>query len=301
MEMKRIGLTLLLLFVSATSFAALTPGDHELTLNHGGRERSYIVHIPTRTTEPLPVILAFHGGGGNAAQFKRQIAIESLSDRERFIVVFPNGSGRGEHLLTWNAGSCCAWSQQHNVDDVGFTRAVIRDLAARTRIDSRRIYATGFSNGAMMTYRLAAEAPDLIRAIAPVSGSMMTAARLTKRMSILHIHSVDDPRALYKGGLAPPFPFTDYRVQHPDVEVQLHKWITLDGCASQPHVTKKLSDRDTSATRLDFTPCASGATVTLWKLTGSEHVWPGAAKTRGKPNRLIDANEEIWRFFKSLK
>jgi polyhydroxybutyrate depolymerase len=95
---------------------------------------------------------------------------------------------------------------------------------------------------------------------------------------------------------------TSYRVVHPDVEEQLGKWLTLDGCQSTPRVTSKLSDRETSATRLEYTPCKSGARIVFWKLTGSGHVWPGASRNRGgKPNRLIDANEEIWQFFKTTR
>ena len=84
-----------------------------------------------------------------------------VADREHFIAVYPNGTGRGRFLV-WNAGTCCGRAPLQGIDDVGFVRAMIDDLAKRTPIDRTRIYATGLSNGAMMTYRIAAEAPDLV-------------------------------------------------------------------------------------------------------------------------------------------
>jgi len=100
--------------------------------------------------------------------------MDKLADRETFVAVYPNGTGRfGNRLLTWNAGACCAYAMSNNVDDVGFVRALVTKLTESIPIDRRRIYATGLSNGAMMSHRLAAEAADLIAAIAPVAGGMV--------------------------------------------------------------------------------------------------------------------------------
>jgi len=184
--------------------AALVPGNHTIAL----RDRSYIVHMPA-AKGALPVVINFHGGGSNAEAQQRYSGMDAASDREHFIAVYPNGTGRGRFLV-WNAGTCCGRAPLQGIDDVGFVRAVIDDLAKRTPIDRTRIYATGLSNGAMMTYRIAAEAPDLVAAVAPVSGSMVLAQfHPTLPVPVMHFHSVDDPRALYKGGLGPPFPMTD--------------------------------------------------------------------------------------------
>jgi hypothetical protein len=122
----------------------------------------------------------------------------------------------------------------------------------------------------------------------------------------MHFHSVDDPRALYNGGLGPPFPATSTRVEHPPVEQQLAKWIARDGCRSTPTVEKRLigkgEDAGNTATKLVYAPCSSGANVVLWKLSGSGHIWPGRdsylPQMLGKPTHLIDANEEMWTFFR---
>lgn len=310
-------LALSLLHVSAVAAAtmprALPAGDHELEVKHDGRTRTALVHVPTqvdRNDEPLPVVLNFHGGGGNAEGHKRWSGLDRIADRERFIVVYPEGTGLfSRRLLTWNAGTCCGYARRQAVDDVGFVRALLAELAARAPVDHTRIYATGMSNGAMMSYRLAAEASDLVAAIAPVAGAMvLESLEPTRPVPVIHFHSVDDPRALFNGGLGPRFPFLT-RTLHPSVEQTVQKWVQYDGCASEPvagptrHGQEGTGDASHTATKLVYAPCRGGAEVALWKLTGAGHVWPGAPPTYselllGEPSRVIDASEEMWQFFR---
>jgi polyhydroxybutyrate depolymerase len=286
-------------------------GDFDLEIQVGSRSRSFLVHLPPGFAErgPLPVLLAFHGGGGSAQGFQRYAGLDAVADREGFAVVYPDGSGRlGRRLLTWNAGGCCGRARKDRVDDVGFALRLLGDLSRDLPLDRTRIYATGHSNGAMMAYRLGAEAADRIAAIAPVAGAMQLETLAPVRpMPVLHVHSVDDPRALYGGGPGPPFPFTWARVEHNAVERQLERWAALDECAREPHSIEQRSvpagrpDAGHTATLLDFGPCKSGADVRLWKLTGAGHGWPGAPSVLserlvGTETRVIDAAEEIWRF-----
>src|SRR5207248_6705874 len=154
------------------------PGELGIPFGSADRGRSAIVHVPPRAggKSEIPVIINFHGGGGHGGNEQEYSLMDQLADRETFVTVYPNGSGRfGNRLLTWNAGTCCAYAVINNIDDVGFVRALIAKLTDSIPIDPRRIYATGLSNGAMMSYRLAAEAGDLIAAIAPVAGGMVVA------------------------------------------------------------------------------------------------------------------------------
>jgi polyhydroxybutyrate depolymerase len=287
----------------------LRPGNQEFDFEHAGRERSYRVHAPRALgTRPAPVVLSFHGGGGHAEAQQDYSRLDAVADREGFLAVYPNGSGRhAKRLLTWNAGACCGYAQRRGVDDVGFARAVVDDLARRTPVDRARVYATGLSNGAMMAYRLAAEAPDLVAAIAPVAGSMVVERFEPARpVPILHVHSVDDPRALYAGGLGLPFPLTKERVLHAPVEEVLARWVRFEGCPEPPHSEPARTGTGASAghtaTRLVWGPCRGGSEIALWRLTGAGHVWPGGKrdylpKLLGAGSDVIDANEEIWRFF----
>ena len=307
----------LLLAGCATAGAAgaqaprLLSGDHQYFMPFGGRDRAFIVHRPAGldTLHPAPVILAFHGGGGNGRLQQRFSGLDATADRAGFLVIYPDGTGRrSDRLLTWNAGTCCGYAADHQVDDVGFVRALIDRLAAMGRIDRRRVYATGMSNGAMMTHRLGAEACDVIAAIAPVAGGMVVPAfHGTRPVPVIEFHSVDDPRALYHGGLGPPFPFTNSRVMHPDIDSVLAAWVRHDGCPASPRKDEArlgapgTSDSGQTATRLIYAPCRAGAEIVFWRLTGAGHVWPGGhGKTRasilGRPTSVVDSNTEIWNF-----
>ncbi len=293
--------------------APLPAGDHDLALEHGGRTRHYLVHVPPGAPPAggRPVVVSFHGGGGSGAIQQRMDGLDRVADTEGFLVVYPDGTGRLErYLLTWNAGPCCGYAYEHAVDDVGFTLALLGDLSGRVGVDATHVYATGLSNGAMMAYRLAADAPDRIAAIAPVAGALsLPDLKLPEPVPVMHFHSVDDPRAVYPGGLGPPFPFTQVRVEHPSVERVIAQWRRADGCPDEPvtgptaHGTPGASDAEHTATRLVYGPCAGGAEVVLWRLTGAGHVWPGAPtmwfqRWLGPATQVVDASAEMAHFFR---
>lgn len=296
--------------------AQLEPGDHEFALTVQNLHRSYLVHVPPQAAagKPLPVVLNFHGGGAHAAEQKRYSRMDQAAARDGYIAVYPSGSsGIGGRLLTWNAGACCGPAAALRVDDVGFVVALLEDLARRTPVDASRVYATGLSNGSMMAYRLAAEASDRVAAVAGVAGAMTLqgfAPRLL--VPVMHIHSVDDRRALYDGGLGLAFPSADTRVLHESVDGMLRKWIAHDGCPAKPQVAAPVSGRPKSAdashtaTRHTYGPCRGGTEVVLWKLTGAGHVWPGGLQDYlplllGEGTTVIDANSEMWRFFSRFR
>jgi polyhydroxybutyrate depolymerase len=286
----------------------LVPGKYDIAVVHDGRSRNYLVHVPAAaaTRGPLPVLLAFHGGGGNPAQFRRSAGIDRVADREGFIAVYPAGTGVGKFLLTWNAGTnCCGRALSLGIDDVGFTRAVVHDLARRIEIDSSRLYATGHSNGAGMTYRLATEASDLLAAIVPVAGASMGIRRSTARpVPLLHIHSLDDPRALYGGGTGPEFPGTDVRVEHNPVADELEFWRELNGCAVSAVVAEqRVDDRQRPVQRAERVvwSCRSNLALEHWRLHAVGHGWPGGSeriseRVVGPGTTMISAAEEVWSF-----
>ena len=307
--------TLALAVLAPLALAALAPGDYEVPITHKALSRSYLLHVPPHATSgtALPVVINFHGGGSNARTQKWYSRMDAASDRDGYIAVYPNGSGGfGTRFLTWNAGNCCGIAALNGADDVGFTLAVVDDLAARTPIDRARLYATGLSNGSMMAYRLAADASERIAAVAGVAGAMTLADFRPKLpVPVMHIHSLDDERALYAGGLGPAFPQTDTRVFHAPVEDMLKKWIEHNGCPREGRVadlvqgTPGLDDRHT-ANRIVHAPCRDGVEVVLWKLAGPGHVWPGGRRNflpalLGPSSGVIDANREMWAFFSRFR
>jgi polyhydroxybutyrate depolymerase len=182
---------------------ALKPGDHTRSLSVGDLTRTYLVHVPKSYDgkQPTPVLLVFHGGGSNAEQMVHFCGMNEKADKEGFLVVYPNGTGRLEKLLTFNAGNCCGYAMEKKIDDVAFVRALLDDLEKVAKVDSKRIFATGMSNGAMITYRLASELSDRIAAVAPVAGPMGTDTCNSRRpVPVMHFHGTDDDFAPFKGG-----------------------------------------------------------------------------------------------------
>jgi polyhydroxybutyrate depolymerase len=309
---------------AAREIAPAAIGDYELSVAHDGRTRTALVRVPAHAGvgQPLPVVLNFHGDGGNAREHRAYVRMDALADREGFVVVYPNGTGWfEEQLLTWNAGLCCGYAAAEKVDDVGFVRALLDALATRAPIDTARVYATGFANGGMFAYRLAAQASDRIAAVAPIAGSMVLPERRSddprpalevpgrRPMPIMHVHSVDDPRAAYRGGLGEPAPLTSVRTRHPSAEEVLYRWVAFAGCRVKPAVAETRSGTPGTvtaahtATKYAFGGCREGTEIVLWKLSGAGHVWPGAALDGrgagfGPGTDVIDANEELWRFFR---
>jgi polyhydroxybutyrate depolymerase len=306
----------ILVMASAMAVGAPVPGDHEFSLTVGTLKRSYLVHVPPQAGagKPLPIVLNFHGGGGNAGNQKSYSRMDEAADRDGYIAVYPNGTGGiGGRLLTWNAGTCCGSAAANRVDDVGFVVALLDDLARRMPYDRARVYATGLSNGSMMAYRLAAETPENIAAVAGVAGAMsLQRFSPAKPVPVMHIHSVDDQRALYNGGLGPAFPLTNTRVFHQPVDSMIGKWLAHNGCPAQPQVTGRVRGKRGgaaaahAATRYQYGPCRAGTEVVFWKLTGAGHVWPGGQQNYlplllGPGTTVIDANGEMWRFFSRFR
>lgn len=291
----------------------LEAGDHDLAVATSSGPRRYVLHVPARTERsgPRPLILVFHGGAGTATGFKRYAGFDAVADRDGVLVAYLDGSGPlGRRLLTWNAGECCGHAHAEGVDDVAFAVAVLQDVARRARVDATRVYASGHSNGAMMTYRLALEAPERLAAIAPV-GAMMVLDHPgpARPLPVLHVHSVDDPRSLYAGGEGAPFPFTREPIRYRPVEPTLAAWARRSGCPAEPVTVERRATPTPPghrAERLAWRPCAAGVEIQLWRIAGAGHGWPGRrgpipAWWMGPYTDVIDAAEEAWRFFRRFR
>jgi polyhydroxybutyrate depolymerase len=191
---RRLFLTLAVIIFSACGAAHnyATTKQYTLEINH--LSRTFLVHCPKNLAAANPpLVIALHGGGANGKSMERFCGLSEASERYGFIVVYPNGSGRLKRILTWNAGSCCAYARDQAIDDVAFINQLIDYMIRRYHIDPTRVYVTSISNGAMMAYRLAAEIPDQIAAIAPVAGTLTVDLRsIHTAMPILHFHGTDD-------------------------------------------------------------------------------------------------------------
>jgi polyhydroxybutyrate depolymerase len=283
--------------------AITTPGTHRFTLQHDGLTRAYLVHVPVgyTPTKPTPVVFAFHGGGGNMElQANANYNIVGKADSAGFIAVFPNGYSRfpGGKLATWNAGNCCANARDEKVDDVGFVRAIVQRLPTLVNVDSTRIFATGMSNGGMLSHRLACDMADTFRAIAPVAGTDGTLTCTPARpISVLHIHAKNDTHVLFNGGAGEEaFKDKSKVADFVSVPETINRWTQRNRCTAPPKRVLNVPGAYCDAT----TQCADGVQVQLCVTESGGHSWPGADKVRsGKEgaSHALSANDVMWDFF----
>lgn len=271
------------------------PGDYRFSMLHDGLTRRYRVHVPAGydAAHPLPLLVALHGGGGNMdyQADDARYGLISSAEREKFIAVFPNGYSKLEsgRFATWNAGTCCGDARDGKVDDAGFIRRMVDEVAQRLSVDRRRVYATGMSNGGMMAYRLACELPDVFRAIASVAGTDNT-ERCTPAgaVPVLHFHARDDTHVLFDGGAGSGLRDKSKVTDFTSVPATVAKWAALDGCAAAP---RRVLDKAGAYCEV-HAPCRGQAEVELCVTDSGGHSWPGAQRTRGEPaSQAISANE----------
>lgn len=277
------------------------PRTHKITLLHEDRERTYFLHIPPAydSIKPTPLVIVLHGGTANAQNVEMISGLTEKADKEGFIAVYPNGTGRLKNrVLTWNAGNCCGYALEHNIDDVGFISELIDNLKHKLAIDPKRIYVTGISNGGMLAYRLACELSDKIAAIAPIAGAMnCDKSNASQPVSAVIFHGTEDDFVLYEGGK--PRKTIDTRHKRTDNSVAdaVSFWVDHNGCSPTPeHEDRGKIIVDT------YAGGRNGTEVILYTIKGGRHAWPGGLKAYelgDEPDMEISATDVMWEFFKN--
>ncbi len=260
---------------------------HALTV--GGRKRTYIVYRPADLPASAPLVVMLHGGYGSADQAEKTYGWNDEADREHFLVAYPDGLNRA-----WNTGGgCCGQSASQNVDDVGFITAMINQIEQEADVDASRIYATGISNGGIMSYALACQTA-IFAAIGPDSATQLGDCPHPNQVSVIHIHGTDDTRIRYNGGEGEGTAHID----GPAIPALNATWRAIDGCGA-PNVTTS------GVVTTSIANCPNGRTVELITIDGAGHQWPGAPgkpliqKLLGTdpPSTALNATSTIWQFF----
>jgi polyhydroxybutyrate depolymerase len=281
-----------------------------------GLKRTYLLHVPSNyeRSRSVPLLIAIHGGLGNGQRMIQltQGGFNELSEEKGFLVVYPEGIRK-----RWNDGrdgkETGYYAQKKNINDVGFISTLIDKLIDEWNVDAKRVYATGISNGACMSHRLACELSDKVTAIAAVSGSMpqriFASCRPSSPVSVLAIYNDKDRLVPFQGGNVTG-PFGGRKLGKVlSASDTMAFWSKHNNCSILPVVTLE-PDVDpgdgTKVRKETYSNCENGTEVVLYVIENGGHTWPGGYQYLGewlvgKTSRDMDANKVIWDFFEKLQ
>ena len=263
-----------------------------------GVERSWQIHVPSAHDglTPLPLVVLLHGLGEDTGII-RSFTTSGLPDEEGFVIVAPLGSGMITRWM-WDLDDT-EYDLSPENPDIAFIDALIEHLGASLCLDEARIYAAGYSNGAIGASALGCVLEDRIAAIAGVSAltDFGDACIVDRPVPTLGIHGSDDPYVLFEGGWGPgvdAFMLEDFvsfaaqpiaswpgfQLSFPDRAAGIAE---RNGCA-----TGAESETVGEDVERQVWDCPSGGAVELLVIHGGNHAWPVVP---------LDAASAIWDFF----
>ena len=248
---------------------ALKAGNSDKTLMVGGSSRSYTLHVPSayNGSKPVPLVLDFHGLGGNGKDESTSSPYPAQTDADGVIMAFPTGlSGPGGNA--WNVGPCCV----KNTDDVAFAKALVSEIEKTACIDTKRVYAVGFSMGGGMSHYLACHAADVFAAVAPAAFDLLKEnvddCEPPRPISEITFRSTGDNVVSYSGGAS--MAVQGMPITFLGAKGTFQKWAEINQCTG----AASAEDANGCAT---YAGCPAGIEVTLCTKQGGTHE-PGNAK-----------------------
>lgn len=280
--------------------------------------RSYAIYTPPfgADVSPHPAIISIHGGGGTAAIQAATSTLNKFAHSRKIYVAYLEGTGV---IQTFNGGACCGRAQTSNIDDVVYVGKVLDDIELNYNVNAARVYATGFSNGGIMSHRLACAMSDRLAAVAAVSGgsgewdnagTRYYTCNPARRIPVLHIHATNDRNYPYLGGPGDGLSSTNYY----SVDSTIADWLVRNNLIAQ--ATTENVTPTTTCHRYSTVADTSktSALVTLCKVHpidiydamnqvvfGGGHSWPGGVRSPAAKSDVpltdFDANAYIWNFW----
>jgi len=272
------------LFASASARAL----DRDMIIDTADGPRHALV-LPSGSG-PHPTVIVLHGALGSGAGTARTTGFAEAATRHGFAAAFPDGLDR-----QWNDGRT---AKAEGPDDVGFIRALARQLVTDGVADPKRIYLAGISNGGMMSFMLACKAPELFAGIGTVIANMPEgiAPCAARAVPLVMINGTADPMVPYRGG---EVGLRGGRGRVWSAERTAEFFARRDGCGARSTVA--LPHRDeasgTSVTQINWRDCRANAGVSLYRIEGGGHALPGrralAPRLLGPSNFDIESAEVI--------
>lgn len=264
------------------------PAVQQKQLDIDGLSRSYRLFTPLSLdrSRPAPLVLLMAGVGNSAQDMVTATDFDRLAETEEFIVAYPEGVNK-----TWNAGYCCLVGAPSGPDDVAFLNRVIDDIEATRQIDPGRIFAVGFSAGAMMAHKLGCDLAGRIAGVGSVAGAMvLDQCRPSRPVSVMEIHGTADGLVPYEGGATAG----GATQASPPSRAVVQRWADLNGCPPAPATTT-----EGVLTTVSWSGCSAGTSVKLITIEGGGHTW--FAPLLGPANGAVDATRVIWDFLSGLR
>lgn len=264
---------------------------------HDGLYRKFLFYIPDTVQPEAPVLVSLHGHSSNADTIAgyNNGKMRSIADREGFVIAWPYGvtSVDGiDYFRSWNAGSCCTPAKELGINDRGFIHEVVQRMGSKVRIDETRVYATGHSNGAIMSHRLGLQSADVFAAIAPFSFQLSDnwSWRIphhwypNRAVAQMEMHAPDDELIPYQGGIGlQPGLWLD------SVHEGLENYGRISGCSGAP----VRSDHPGEGAFVDaYADCGQDVQVKLLTVGKGGHYDIHTTSENGG----VALQEEIWDF-----
>lgn len=251
-----------------------------LSLLQGGHVRNYRLFTPATLPlgKPAPLVIVLHSLGHGINEIENTSGFDTLATQKGFAVAYPVGLDQA-----WNAGICCTLDpsgKMTDTDDVGFLEDVIQSVRGLARIDLKRVYMVGFSNGAMMALRFACERPDLLAGVVSIAGTLETDCNATDPIRLLALRGEKDDTVPFNGTKYSSFahaPLTS-------IATSLSTFATINTCKTNRNLANSV------AIFKAYRGCRPGGGVDFVTVKRIGHIWPTVA------NSGYDTSAAIWAF-----
>lgn len=248
-------------FVVSCAGKTYQAGDHKMSVNVDGKNRTFIMHVPSqyKGDKAVPLVVDYHPIGGSGQGQLSGTTYKNLTDQEGVISLYPDGTG-GKSMMGagWNVGPCCS-----NDDDVKFSREMIKKVEETVCIDTKRVYATGFSMGGGMSNHVACYMSDIYAAVAPAAMDLNKTNSATcnpeRPISIIMFRGTNDNVCRYQGGDSG---FND-GLNFLGAEGNFKFWAEKNGCTGNPVKNSNGCE--------EYSNCKDGTKVVLCTKQGGGH------------------------------
>ena len=255
-----------------------------------GGSRPVKLYVPTKysPSTPAPLVILLHGYGASGAEEDLYLDLHAVAEADTVLYAHPDGTLDETGKRFWNATDACCDFYGVQVDDVAYLSGLVTEIETRYRVDPKRVYFFGHSNGAFMSYRMACDKADMVASIASLAGAMWndpSRCKPSQPVSILDVQGTEDQVILSDGGTTNTDSIFDGGAidgggVYPPVTATIADWVTLDGCSSTADTSSpnldiegSLPGAETKVTKYK-TGCRSGTEVDLWSMQGASHI-PG--------------------------